>query len=276
MKSSQPNAKAPTARQNRVAKGKASPRATPVDLRQKPIQPRTWRRKSQPLQNATPGTQNACLASFRKTAGFTESASELGDRSEPAPFLLQPQKSSETVRSVRSGDSAAPTATPKNPETASFRKTASSYESAPEPVGPSEPARLLLQPQKTSKTVRSVRSGRANDHPRNLAVASFRKTTGFPKPRIAPRRNPNLQGSFPTPRATHLGKTRERQRDHGASAPVCQKTEKAVATTLCRLPQIALENQCQASCERYPSRIVRNFQIPPNSMAGNPLHPAFA
>ena len=167
MKSSQAHAKAPTARQVGVARGKASRRATPVDLKQEPIQPRRRRHKSQPFQNATSGTQNTYLASFRKMAGFYDSTSEPGSPSEPARFLLQPQKTNETVRSVRfartNGD-------PRNPGMASFRKTAGLSESAPEPGGPSEPARLLLQPQKTSETVKicKIRAyRRRSPEPRN-------------------------------------------------------------------------------------------------------------
>lgn len=164
MKSSQPHANAPTERQNAVPMGKASRRATSVELSLNPIQSRTWLHRSQSFQNVTPGTQNTYLASFRKMAGLSESA--------------------------------------------------------PDPGGPSEPARFLLQAQKSEVTVRSIISARTSSDPQTPGDGFVPQNGGVCRTPHRPSTKPEPARLVPYSQAKTPKKTRERQRDHGASAPL--------------------------------------------------------
>jgi hypothetical protein len=144
MESSQPHANAPTARQHGVSRGKASRRATPADLKQEPTHLRTRRRKSQLFEVATPGTQNTYLASFRKTAGFSESASEPGGLVPTRSPRLTASNIRNRVRTVRFGSA---NGDPRNPHMASFRKMR-------DRDGPGTPAARCL-----SRTARPGRPG---------------------------------------------------------------------------------------------------------------------
>lgn len=129
--------------------GKASRRATPVDLSQKPAQPQTWRHKCQPFRD--PHTRNSkyLLASFRKTTGFPESGPQLGGRFRAHPPRLTTAKIRKPVRSVRF----ACQQPPRDPGMASFRKKAPA---AP----PRVRLRRIFQPQF------ACRSFLVTDHPK--------------------------------------------------------------------------------------------------------------
>ncbi len=213
MKSGQGQAKAPTARQNAIAMGEASRRATPVDLSQNPIQPQTRRHKSRSFLE--PHARNSkCLLGFvPQNGGSLRICIGAWRPLRTRPFPLTASKNQRDC--------------------------------------------------KICKICKIWRSARINSHPRNLRMASFRKTTGSPQNHASPLdetrtcRNRSLaQGDTP-------GKTRERQRDLGASAPVCQKTEKAGATALCRLHLIALRESIHGFVLQNRSRRVQRTSSRP-------------
>ena len=160
MKSSQAHANPPTTRQNRVARCKASRRATPVDLKQKPIQPRTRRHKPPSFESTTPGTQNAFLASFRKTRLNPAGWPPLPCAPTEAYGLKNPQTCK--ICKIR----ACPLPSPK-PRLGFVPQNEGHPANPHQDLTPtSAPARSLLQPQETGKTVRSVRLEPAHCHPR--------------------------------------------------------------------------------------------------------------
>ncbi len=92
MKSSQPRAKAPTARQNAIAMGKASRRARPVDLKQKPIQPRTWRHKSQSFRERHARNPKYLLGFVPQNEALSESVSRSLAAPPNVPLRLTPSE----------------------------------------------------------------------------------------------------------------------------------------------------------------------------------------
>ena len=204
MKSGQVQAKAPTARQNAIAMGEASRRATPVDLSQNPIQPQTRRHKSQSFREHYARNPKCLLGFVPQNGGSLRIGTGAWRSLRTRPFSLTASKNQRDCKICKIWRSARINSHPPEPQNGFVPQNAALSESAPKLGGRfhAQPSRLTTA--KTGKRVRSVRSRqRPSPEHRHGFVP---QNDGFPKNRHRPSTKPEPAGLCLQAQREALGK----------------------------------------------------------------------